>query len=170
MSEKMTQVFSGIVIPVSTIDWYGRSASVVFFNGCNFNCIYCSNKNFIDISDRLEPLFRKGNVVDIEEIEKQIRDARAFISAVVFSGGEPTAHPRRGRRCRSCCGRGEQGGTRRRPGPSIGRRRWRRDEHRGGRPRSSRVRLAAPLGPRWARVSKAQAWPAAGGSAVSRSR
>jgi pyruvate formate lyase activating enzyme len=94
MSEKMTQVFSGIMIPVSTIDWYGRSVSVVFFNGCNFDCIYCSNKNFIDISNRLEPLFKKGNVVDIEEIEKQIIDARIFISAVVFSGGEPTAHPR----------------------------------------------------------------------------
>jgi pyruvate formate lyase activating enzyme len=94
MRKKMTQVFSGIMIPVSTIDWYGRSVSVVFFNGCNFNCIYCSNKNFIDISNRLEPLFKKGNVVDIEEIEKQIIDAKTFISAVVFSGGEPAAHPR----------------------------------------------------------------------------
>ncbi len=90
----MKHVFSGIMIPVSTIDWYGRSVSVVFFNGCNFDCIYCSNKNFIDISNRLEPLFKKGNVVDIEEIEKQIIDAKTFISAVVFSGGEPTAHPR----------------------------------------------------------------------------
>ncbi|MBU4076378.1 MAG: anaerobic ribonucleoside-triphosphate reductase activating protein [Euryarchaeota archaeon] len=90
----MTMVFSGIMIPVSTIDWYGRSVSVVFFNGCNFNCIYCSNKNFIDVTDRLEPLFKKGKVVDIEEIEKQILDAKTFISAVVFSGGEPTMHPR----------------------------------------------------------------------------
>jgi pyruvate formate lyase activating enzyme len=90
----MTQVFSGIMIPVSTIDWYGRSVSVVFFNGCNFDCIYCSNKNFIDVSNRLEPLFKKGNIFDIEEIEKQIIDAKTFISAVVFSGGEPTAHPR----------------------------------------------------------------------------
>ncbi|GFO97313.1 anaerobic ribonucleoside-triphosphate reductase activating protein [groundwater metagenome] len=90
----MTQVFSGIIIPVSTIDWYGRSVSVVFFNGCNFNCIYCSNKNFIDVTDRLEPLFKKGKVVDIEDIEKQVIDAKTFISAVVFSGGEPTAHPR----------------------------------------------------------------------------
>ena len=89
----MKQVFSGIMIPVSTIDWYGRSVSVVFFNGCNFDCIYCSNKNFIDISNRLEPLFKKGNVVDIEEIEKQIIEAKSFISAVVFSGGEPIAHP-----------------------------------------------------------------------------
>ncbi|TAN39320.1 MAG: hypothetical protein EPN24_05420, partial [Candidatus Methanoperedens sp.] len=61
----MKQVFSGIMIPVSTIDWYGRSVSIVFFNGCNFDCIYCSNKNFIDMSNRLEPLFKKGNVVDI---------------------------------------------------------------------------------------------------------
>lgn len=90
----MTMVFSGIMIPVSTIDWYGRSVSVVFFNGCNFNCIYCSNKNFIDVNDRLEPLFKKGKVVDIEEIEKEILDAKTFISAVVFSGGEPTMHPR----------------------------------------------------------------------------
>ena len=90
----MTLVFSGVIIPVSTIDWYSRSVSVIFFNGCNFDCIYCSNKNFIDISNRLEPLFKKGKAVDIEEIEEQIYDARTFISAVVFSGGEPTAHPR----------------------------------------------------------------------------
>ena len=91
---KMTMVFSGIMIPVSTIDWYGRSVSVVFFNGCNFNCVYCSNKTFIDVTDRLEPLFKKGKVVDIGEIEKQILEAKTFISAVVFSGGEPTMHPR----------------------------------------------------------------------------
>ncbi len=90
----MTLVFSGVIIPVSTIDWYGRSVSVIFFNGCNFNCIYCSNKNFIDISERLEPLFKKGRAVDIEDIEEQIFETKPFISAVVFSGGEPTAHPR----------------------------------------------------------------------------
>jgi len=86
----MKLIFSGVVIPVSTIDWYGRSVSVVFFNGCNFKCIYCANNRFIEVSNRLEPLFKGGSVVDIVEIEKQILDARSFISAVVFSGGEPT--------------------------------------------------------------------------------
>lgn len=86
----MKLVFSGIMIPVSTVDWYGRSASVVFFNGCNFKCIYCSNNRFIEVSNRLEPLFKGGAVVDIEEIEKHILHAKSFISAVVFSGGEPT--------------------------------------------------------------------------------
>jgi len=86
-------IFSGVIIPVSTIDWYGRSASVVFFNGCNFKCLYCSNNQFIEVADRLEPLFKKGNAVEIEVIEKAILESRILISAVVFSGGEPTAHP-----------------------------------------------------------------------------
>ncbi|MCZ7392404.1 MAG: radical SAM protein [Candidatus Methanoperedens sp.] len=109
----MKLIFSGLIIPISTIDWYGRSVSVVFFNGCNFKCLYCSNNEFIRmsnplvpffrekkgrmkkgknkiVSSPLEPLFKKGNVVDMEDIEKQILDAKSFISAVVFSGGEPT--------------------------------------------------------------------------------
>ncbi len=90
----MKLVFSGIMIPVSTIDWYGRAASVIFFNGCNFKCLYCSNNNFIRVANqRLEPLYRGGSVIDMKEIEKQILDSKMFISAVVFSGGEPTAHP-----------------------------------------------------------------------------
>ncbi len=89
----MNLIFSGAIIPVSTIDWYGRSASVVFFNGCNFKCLYCSNNQLIEVANRLEPLFKKGNAVDISDIEKQIHDTKNFISAVVFSGGEPTAHP-----------------------------------------------------------------------------
>ena len=84
-------IFSGIVIPISTIDWYGRSVSVIFFNGCNFKCLYCSNNNFIKVADqRIEPLYKGGSVMEIEEIEKKILDAKSFISAVVFSGGEPT--------------------------------------------------------------------------------
>ena len=87
----MKMIFSGIVIPISTIDWYGRSVSVIFFNGCNFKCLYCSNNNFIKVADqRIEPLYKGGSVMEIEEIEKKILDAKSFISAVVFSGGEPT--------------------------------------------------------------------------------
>ncbi len=90
----MKSIFSGVMIPVSTIDWYGRSVSVVFFNGCNFKCLYCSNNKFIEVANlRLEPLYKGGNAVNIEEIEKKILEAKSFVSAVVFSGGEPTAHP-----------------------------------------------------------------------------
>lgn len=85
------KVFSGIMIPISTIDWYGRSVSVVFFNGCNFKCLFCSNNNFIKVANqRIEPLYRGGHVMELEELKKHIIDAKNFISAVVFSGGEPT--------------------------------------------------------------------------------
>lgn len=58
----MKLVFSGIMIPVSTIDWYGRSVSVIFFNGCNFNCVYCSNKEIISKAEPLEPFIPKRDL------------------------------------------------------------------------------------------------------------
>lgn len=70
----------GGMIPVSTIDWYGRSASVIFFNCCPFRCLYCQNYKLLDAT----------NLIAIEEIEKRILEVKSFISAVVFSGGEPT--------------------------------------------------------------------------------
>ncbi len=69
----------GGMIPVSTVDWYGRSASVIFFNGCPFRCIYCQNYKLLDAT----------NLIALEEIEEKILDVKSFISAVVFSGGEP---------------------------------------------------------------------------------
>src|SRR5659263_174003 len=63
----MKLIFSGIVIPISTIDWYGRSVSVIFFNGCNFKCLYCSNNSFIKVANqRIEPLYIGGSVEEIE--------------------------------------------------------------------------------------------------------
>ncbi len=51
--------FSGVIIPVSTIDWYGRSVSVIFFNDCNFKCLYCSNIEFIHRASSLKPYLRE---------------------------------------------------------------------------------------------------------------
>jgi len=69
----------GGMVPVSTVDWYGKSAAVIFFNGCPLRCIYCQNYRLLEAK----------NLVAIKEIEKKILDAKNFISAVVFSGGEP---------------------------------------------------------------------------------
>lgn len=57
---------SCVMTPVSTIDWYGRSVSVIFFNGCNFKCLYCSNNDFIRRATSLQPYLR-------EKKEKRIR-------------------------------------------------------------------------------------------------
>lgn len=70
----------GKIVSISTIDWHRRSSHVIFFNGCPFRCSYCQNHKLLDCK----------KLVDIEKIEKGILDAKTFISAVVFSGGEPT--------------------------------------------------------------------------------
>ncbi len=70
--------FGGIV-HVSTVDWYGKVAMVIFFRGCPFRCPYCQNY----------ALLKGENFVDAETIEAEIKKAKKFVSAVVFSGGEP---------------------------------------------------------------------------------
>jgi pyruvate formate lyase activating enzyme len=77
------KVNAGKTISISTVDWYGRSSHVIFFNGCPLRCSYCQNYKLLDCK----------RLVDIEKIEKGILDAKMFISAVVFSGGEPTMQP-----------------------------------------------------------------------------
>lgn len=73
----------GKVISISTVDWHGRSSHVIFFNGCSFRCPWCQNYKLLDCK----------RMIDIEKIERDIFDAKMFISAVVFSGGEPTMQP-----------------------------------------------------------------------------
>lgn len=69
---------------ISTVDYPGKSACVVFFNGCPWRCPYCHNKQ----------TWTEVNMVDIEYVKEQIKACLPFVSAVVFSGGEPTMQPK----------------------------------------------------------------------------
>ena len=73
----------GKIIHISTVDWHRRSACVIFFNDCPFRCLWCQNYKLLDCK----------RFIDISDVEKSITDSEPFISAVVFSGGEPTAQP-----------------------------------------------------------------------------
>ena len=66
-------------VPLSTVDWRGRAAITVFFRGCPLHCPYCQN----------HPYIQGLNPVELEFVEKQIKESKPFVSAVVFSGGEP---------------------------------------------------------------------------------
>lgn len=71
--------FGGFV-PLSTVDFPGHSSSVVFFRGCTFNCPKCYNKiicNGVDMRS-------------VDQVKSLIKESKPLISAVVFSGGEPT--------------------------------------------------------------------------------
>ena len=71
--------FGGFV-PLSTVDWRGRSVCTVFFRGCPVRCTYCQNSAILAGSDER----------DLDEITTMIRGSLLAISGVVFSGGEPT--------------------------------------------------------------------------------
>ena len=66
-------------VPLSTVDWKGRAAVTIFFRGCPLRCPYCQN----------HPYLQGFNPVELEFVEKQIKESKPFVSAVVFSGGEP---------------------------------------------------------------------------------
>lgn len=66
-------------VPISTVDWTGRAAITLFFRGCPFRCSYCQNHQYLD----------ESKFVELDFVKEQIEKSRPFVSAVVFSGGEP---------------------------------------------------------------------------------
>lgn len=71
--------FGGFV-PLSTVDWRGKSVCVVFLRGCQVRCHYCHNREIQSGQD-----FR-----DTKEVLEMIKESSLVISGVIFSGGEPT--------------------------------------------------------------------------------
>ncbi|MGC9444450.1 MAG: anaerobic ribonucleoside-triphosphate reductase activating protein [Candidatus Methanospirareceae archaeon] len=79
----MVHVNLGDIVPVSTIDWRGKTAMVIFLRGCPLNCVYCQNAQI-----------RAGsNDVNLEDLEAEIVKNKGFVDAVVLSGGEPFMQP-----------------------------------------------------------------------------
>jgi len=70
--------FGGLLL--STIDWRGLNALMLFMRGCPLRCLYCQNFKLLS-----EP-----NYVPIHKVIKKIEKELDFIDALVFSGGEPT--------------------------------------------------------------------------------
>lgn len=73
----------GGFVPLSTVDWRGKSVCVVFFRGCPVKCWYCHNQSILTGEDRRS----------IEEIKNLISSSSLLISGVIFSGGEATMQP-----------------------------------------------------------------------------
>lgn len=69
---------------LSLIDYPGKVASVIFLAGCNMCCHYCHNHQILD---------RTQNRLPLAPILTALRERRAWLDAVVVSGGEPTVDP-----------------------------------------------------------------------------
>lgn len=69
----------GGVVPLSTLDWTGVAAAVIFMRGCPLRCPHCHNSH-LQSGEELD---------DLDKIKKKIDEAEPFISALILSGGEP---------------------------------------------------------------------------------
>ena len=72
----------GGLTPLTTIDFPGRLAAVVFCQGCPWRCGYCHNTALLDAG---EPA-----ALSWAAVEQLLRRRRGLLDGVVFSGGEPT--------------------------------------------------------------------------------
>jgi pyruvate formate lyase activating enzyme len=72
----------GGLTPLSTTDWPGMLAAVVFCQGCPWRCGYCHNP------DLIPP--RGEHEIPWEDVIAFLRRRQGLLDGVVFSGGEPT--------------------------------------------------------------------------------
>jgi len=73
----------GGVTPLTSIDFPGELAAVVFCQGCPWRCRYCHNGHLLE--RHLRPEIAWADVLAL------LRRRRGLLDGVVFSGGEPTA-------------------------------------------------------------------------------
>ena len=75
----------GGLTPLSTTDWPGMLAAVVFCQGCPWRCGYCHNPGLIPA--------RGENEIPWDDVLAFLRRRQGLLDGVVFSGGEPTLQP-----------------------------------------------------------------------------
>lgn len=72
----------GGLTPLTTIDYPGELAAVIFCQGCPWRCRYCQNAELLEASAAAR--------MEWEEVLAFLERRRGLLDAVVFSGGEPT--------------------------------------------------------------------------------
>ncbi|MDP2005705.1 MAG: anaerobic ribonucleoside-triphosphate reductase activating protein [Rubrivivax sp.] len=73
----------GGVTPLSTTDWPGKLAAVLFLQGCPWRCGYCHNAD-------LQPRCASAQARRWPEVLVMLKRRVGLLDGVVFSGGEPT--------------------------------------------------------------------------------
>ncbi|QAY64089.1 anaerobic ribonucleoside-triphosphate reductase activating protein [Xylanimonas allomyrinae] len=70
---------------MSSVDWPGKLAGVVFLQGCPWRCVYCHNPDILDP--------RAPGVLAWSQVREFLGRRRGLLDGVVFSGGEPLLSP-----------------------------------------------------------------------------
>jgi pyruvate formate lyase activating enzyme len=72
----------GGLTPLTTVDFPGELAAVIFCQGCPWRCRYCHNGHLLPV--------RAEGLIPWVEVRGFLESRRGLLDAVVFSGGEPT--------------------------------------------------------------------------------
>ncbi len=73
--------------PFTLSDFPGKTAAIVFTQGCNFRCPYCHNRSLWRITDA------GSETCTLEGILSFLKQRRGLLQGVVVTGGEPTTQP-----------------------------------------------------------------------------
>ncbi|MBL3527343.1 MAG: anaerobic ribonucleoside-triphosphate reductase activating protein [gamma proteobacterium endosymbiont of Lamellibrachia anaximandri] len=81
---QQTTLQVGGLTPMTTIDYPGELAAVIFCQGCPWRCCYCHNGHL------LPRMSSEPGLIEWDEIIAFLERRQGLLDAVVFSGGEPT--------------------------------------------------------------------------------
>ncbi len=70
--------------PMTTIDFPGKIASVLFTQGCTWQCRYCHNSSLCSPDNDTR--------IGCSDVSDFLNEHAGFIEGIVLSGGEPTLH------------------------------------------------------------------------------
>lgn len=76
----------GGLVPLTSIDYPGHLAAVLFCQGCPWHCRYCHNPHLLPVDTPAQLAW--------EETLAFLKERAGFLDGVVFSGGEPLLQPR----------------------------------------------------------------------------
>lgn len=78
----MSELSIAGIQPLSTVDWPGKLAAVLFLQGCPWSCPYCHNFEILDPA--------KPGAVTWQSALDLLTRRKGLLDGVVFSGGEAT--------------------------------------------------------------------------------
>ena len=79
----------GGLTPLTTVDFPGKLAAVVFCQGCPWRCGYCHNPHLLPAKG-LNPV-TGSTTLSWAQVREFLERRRGLLDGVVFSGGEPTS-------------------------------------------------------------------------------
>lgn len=75
------------LLKTTLLDYPGRVASMVFFQGCNMHCPFCHNSGFVD------PKKRPEDLVSLKDVYNHLLARKNVLTGFVISGGEAILSP-----------------------------------------------------------------------------